>query len=124
MIPLEDCVIRGESDSALSVRMRTPGMTIMDGRGGSLALDLSHPELCWLADACEQLTGGNVSGILKVHAAGQVYVLARHSHADQQVEISISSLFDPGERVVLTEDTVHLATLMIRLALAASDPSA
>lgn len=122
MISLEDCVIRGEGAGTLCVRMRASGITIVDGHGGSLDLDLSQPDLHWLADACERLAGGELppnAGVLKVHAAGQVYLLARRTRADQAPEISISSLFGPGERVVLTDDIAHLVTLLIRLARAA-----
>ena len=124
MIPLEVNVIHAVDESALTVHARHPGMTIIDGRGGSLTLDLARPELHWLAEACERLADGNLppnASVLKVHAAGQVYLLARHSHADHAPEISISNLFDPGERVVLTEDTARLATNLIRLVLAEPD---
>lgn len=103
-----------------SQRDRYSSATICDGRGGSLSLDLTNHELHWLADACRRLAAGDTppsASMLKVHAAGETYVLTRHAVAGHEVEVHIANLFDPGEHVTLTRDLVEIVTSLVERAL-------
>lgn len=90
--------------------------TICDGRGGSLSLDLTNQELHWLADACKRLAEGETppsASMLKVHAAGETYLLTRQADAEREVEIHVTNLFDPGEHVTLTRDLVQIVASLV-----------
>jgi hypothetical protein len=103
-----------------SRRERRATATICDGRGGSLLLDLSNQETHWLADACQRLAAGETppsASMLKVHAAGETYLLTRHTGAEHEIEVHIANLFDPGEHVALTRDLVEIVTSLIGHAL-------
>lgn len=103
-----------------SQRDRYSSTTICDGRGGSLSLDLSNLETHWLADACQRLAAGDTppsASMLKVHAAGETYLLTRHGGAEQEIEVHIANLFDPGEHVALTRDLVEIETSLVEHAL-------
>lgn len=103
-----------------SRRDRYASATICDGRGGSLSLDLSNQELHWLADACQRLAEGNTppsASMLKVHAAGETYLLTRYVGADHEIEVHIANMFDPGEHVALTRDLVEIVVSLVEHAL-------
>jgi hypothetical protein len=91
------------------------GMTICDGRGGALSLDLSRGELRWLVDGCRSLIAGAVppgASMLKVHAGNTVYLLNYRSPVDDAAELQITDLYDPTQRVVLPP---HLAEMIAAL---------
>ncbi len=105
-----------------SLRDRYASATICDGRGGSLSLDLSNRELHWLSDACRRLAEGDTppsASMLKVHAAGETYLLTRYVSAGREVEVHIANMFDPGERVVLTSDLVEIVVSLVEHAVEA-----
>jgi hypothetical protein len=90
-------------------------MTICDGRGGSLVLDLASPHLRWLVDAIGRLVSDQLPAgacLLKVFAAEHVYLLRRSVTANSGPEIQITNLFDPAEQVVLSQ---MLAEMVARL---------
>ncbi len=102
------------------------GMIVTDGMGGHLALDLSSPELRWLAEACRQLTGEaspSWTTMLKVHCAGTVYLVMRHEPASGDREIEITSMADPAEHVRLSRDLAQLVASLIERSLDASQPN-
>src|SRR5262249_53980459 len=83
-----------------------PVMTICDGQGGSLVLDLASPHLRWLVDAIGRLVSDRLPAgacLLKVFAAEQVYLLRRCTTASGELEIQITNLFDPSEQVTLSQ---------------------
>jgi len=90
------------------------GMTICDGRGGALTLDLASPEVGSLADACRRLMGCHLppgASVLKVSTAGGVYLLSTHARADGGLQIS--NLYDPAERIVLTRDLAEIVVALL-----------
>lgn len=105
-----------------SRRDRYASATICDGRGGSLSLDLTNQESHWLADACQRLAEGDTppsANMLKVHAAGETYLLTRHADVEREVEVHITNLFDPGEHVSLTPDLVQIMVSLVEHSLRA-----
>lgn len=103
-----------------SRRDRYASATICDGRGGSLSLDLTNQELHWLADACQRLAAGDTppsASMLKVHAAGETYLLTRHTGAEREVEVHITNLFDPGEHITLSRDLVQIVASLVEHSL-------
>src|SRR5262245_9926588 len=82
-----------------------PVLTICDGRGGTLVLDLASPHLGWLVDAIGRLVSDQLPAgacLLKVFAAEQVYLLRRSTTAKGETEVQVTNLFDPAEQVVLS----------------------
>lgn len=95
-------------------------MMVCDSRGGTLALDLSCPELRWLVDAYRYLVGGAMpmgAGLLKVQTGEKVYWLSRRTSADRAgrvgEEIRIANLYDPAEEVRLSRDLADLVADMV-----------
>lgn len=99
---------------------RRTGMTVADGLGGHLALDLSSRELRWLAEACRQLAGETPPSwarMLKVHCANVVYLVIRHESANGDREIEITNMADPSEHVRLSRDLAQLVASLIERSL-------
>lgn len=99
------------------------GLTIADGDGGHLALDLRCGELRWLADACRRLVSGALpqgASAIKVRAAEKCYLLNTAPAADGVARITILNLFDPGERVALTRDVASVVAALIEDGVARS----
>lgn len=95
---------------------RGAGLTIADGGGGHLALDLRCGELRWLADACRRLMSGALpqgASAIKVRAAEKCYLVNSATAADGGPRITIVNLFDPGERVALTSDVAAVVAALI-----------
>ncbi len=102
------------------------GMIVGDGANGHLRLDLSSPEVLWLAEACRQLAGEASppwATMLKVHCAGAVYLVMRHELANGEREIEITNMADPREHVRLSRDLAELVASLIERSLDASQPS-
>lgn len=90
-------------------------MTILDGRGGTLALDFAGLDPRLLTDACQRLLSGDVprgASVIKVCSGDRCYLLSRQSSQHGEDLLSIANLFDPGERVALGCD---LAWMVIGL---------
>jgi hypothetical protein len=118
---------REPRDIAYLQDMRRPGMTIYDGRGGSLALDLSSRETLWLADACHRLVTGAIppgASAIKVRAAEKSYLLSSCVSTLAEAEVRIVNLFEPAERVTLSHDMARMiASLVERILLARPHPT-
>lgn len=83
------------------------GMTILDGHGGALALDLATIEPDMLSDACQRLLTGDVphgACVIKVCFGDHCYVLSRRGSQHGSDILAITKLFDPGEHVALDLD--------------------
>jgi hypothetical protein len=96
-------------------------MTICDGLGGSLGLDLDCLELEALAFAClcllDDLAPPGAS-VIKVTAGEQVYQVSRPRPAGDPVCLQIASLYEPGERVQLAPDMALLVVALVEQGLA------
>lgn len=91
------------------------GMTILDGHGGALVLDLSRPELHLLGDACGRLLAGDVprhASVIKVRCGEHCYILSRQS----EDTLRIVNFFDPAERVILGLDLARIVAGMLESA--------
>jgi hypothetical protein len=96
-------------------------MTICDGRGGSLGLDLDCLELEALAFACHCLLDDLAppgASVIKVTAGEQVYLVSRPRPAGDLVCLQIASLYEPGERVQLAPDMALLVVALVEQGLA------
>lgn len=101
---------------AESANTRAAGLTIADGDGWHLALDLRCAELRWVADACRRLVGGTLPGAasaIKVRAGEKCYLLNTTRAMDGDERITLLNLFDPGERVALTRDVAAIVATLI-----------
>ncbi len=107
------------SGAAEVLELPRRGMTICDGQGGTLTLDLTRKELRWLVFACRRLLAGSVppgASMLKVDAGNTVYLLSCLPHADGEAEIRIADLYDPTQRAILPRDLAEMmAALLERL---------
>ncbi|MGH2515812.1 MAG: hypothetical protein ACRDHP_09165 [Ktedonobacterales bacterium] len=84
-------------------------MTICDGEDGMLTLDLRYEDIHWLVEACRRLATGSMpphSGILKVSANGTMYLVSAVRNAGNRVVVRIVNLYDPAERVELSDDLI------------------
>src|SRR5262249_51471026 len=74
-----------------------------------------NPQLRWLVDAIRRLVNDELpagASLLKVFAAGQVYLLRRQVTADGELEIHLTNLFDPVEQVVLSRTLAELVAAL------------
>lgn len=97
-----------------------PNMTIYDGKGGLLCLDVTNGELRWFVDACRRLLTGTIpngASAIKVRAADKCYLLNRHTTDDGATDLQIVNLFDPTERVSLTFDLAGLVSSLLEQTL-------
>lgn len=97
------------------------GMTILDGRDGALTLDLAHPELRLLSEACKRLLAGDVprgASVIMVRSGACCYIVSHQASSQGEPVLTISNLFDRGERVTLGLD---LARVVIGLLDAAPE---
>jgi hypothetical protein len=95
-------------------------MTICDGLGGSLDLDLDCRELEALTFACRCLLDGMAppgASLIKVTAGDEVYLVSHPQPADDSVCLQIVSLYQPTERVRLTWDLAQLVVALIEQGL-------
>lgn len=102
-------------------------MTICDGLGGSLGLDLDCLELEALTFACHCLLDDVAppgASLIKVTAGDQVYLVSRPKPADGLICLEIASLYDPGERVQLTPDMARLVVALVEQGLTTRHGSA
>lgn len=116
------------------IRSGQRAMTICDGNGGTLSLDLTCSETGWLADACRRLLSGSVprgASAIKVHASEKCYMLTRHTDGadgsngsngadgadgagdSDGEEIHIVNLFDPAEHIALAHDIAWLVISLL-----------
>jgi hypothetical protein len=102
-------------------------LTVLDGQGGALSLDLSCGELCWLVNACRRLLQGALprgASAFKVRAAERCFLVSRVAcddvDADGQCEprLSITDLFDPGASVTLPLELAAVVTSLIETSIA------
>jgi hypothetical protein len=110
---------RNPSAALTASYLRGPALTVLDGRGGALALDLASDDLHWLADACRRLLRGTVplgASALKVRAAEKCYLVSRRpqSHEPEAAwNLTIANLYDSGESVTLASDLAEVLASMI-----------
>ena len=111
-----------EAAAAIAAR-RGPAITVLDGCGGALSVDLSSSEVRWLADACHCLLHGALpqgASALKVRTAEKCYLVSRRANTrstDDACDITIANLFDPGESVTLPSGLASLVTALIEASL-------
>lgn len=89
-------------------------MTISDGQGGILQLDLSQPGLDELTRACDALLTGKLpSGacLMRVWAGDDTYLLRRVKHSP--ASIGITRLGAQTQEISLAEDVLQLVTRVI-----------
>lgn len=99
-------------------------MTITDGQGGILQLDLSQPGLDELSSACDALLSGKLpSGafLMRVWAGEETYLLRRVKHAPSS--IGITRLGAQTQEVSLAEDVLRLVTGVIAQTRSLRDPA-
>ena len=97
-------------------RSRPQRMTICDGEDGMLTLDLRYEDIHWLVDACRRLATGNTpqkGGMLKVNANGTIYLVSAVRNTSNRVAVRIVNLYDPAERVELSDDLVSVVAGLI-----------
>jgi hypothetical protein len=95
------------------------GMTIADGRGGALWLDLASPGISRLAEALLRLMSGRVppgATVLKVTVGAEVYLASWREGGDGEEMLQLAKLFDPGERVALSRTTAETVASLLALA--------
>ncbi len=96
-----------------------PALTVLDGCGGALSLDLASDELRWLAEACRRLLRGAMplgASALKVRAAEKCYLVTRRPltrATETACSVIIADLYDPGVAVTLTSDLAEALESMI-----------
>src|SRR5258708_1563105 len=113
-----------------------PALTVLDGQGGALSLDLSCGELQWLVDACRRLLQGALprgASAFKVRAAERCFLVSRVACDDaagaseREPRLTIADLFDPGASVTLPLELAAVVTSLIETGIerrARSAPSA
>src|SRR5262249_42069296 len=102
-------------------------MTICDGLGGSLDLDLDCRELEALILACHCLLDGMAppgASLIKVTAGDEVYLVSVPKSAGEAVYLQIASLYEPTERVQLNRDLAQLVVALIEQGLLSRHGSA
>jgi hypothetical protein len=95
-------------------------LTICDGLGGSLGLDLDCRELEALTFACHHLLDGIAppgASLLKVTAGEQVYLVSRPKPSDEVICLEIASLYEPNERIQLTPDLARIVVALVEQGL-------
>ena len=91
-------------------------MTICDGEEGMLTLDLRYEDIHWLVDACQRLAADGAprnGGMLKVQANGTIYLVSAVRNAGKRVVVRIVNLYDPSERVELSDDLIRVVAGLI-----------
>jgi hypothetical protein len=91
-------------------------MTICDGLGGSLGLDLDCRELEALAFACHCLLDGAAppgASLIKVTAGDQIYLVSRSKSPGDSICLQIASLYEPDARVQLTAEMARLVVALV-----------
>src|SRR5258708_34444633 len=77
------------------------GMTIADGRGGALWLDLASPGIGRLAEALLRLMSGQVppgAPVLKVTVGAEGYLASWREGGDGEGALQLAELLSPGGR--------------------------
>jgi hypothetical protein len=95
-------------------------MTICDGLGGSLGLDLDCRELEALTFACHCLLDDMAppgASLMKVTAGEQVYLVSRPQPSDSAICLEIASLYEPDARIQLTPDMARLVVALVEQGL-------
>jgi hypothetical protein len=95
-------------------------MTICDGLGGSLGLDLDCRELEALTFACHCLLDEMAppgASLMKVTAGEQVYLVSRPQPSDSAICLEIASLYEPDARIRLTPDMARLVVALVEQGL-------
>lgn len=99
-------------------------LTISDGQGGLLSLNLSQPGLDDLADACNALLMGTLppgACLMRVWAGDDTYLLRRVKHAPTR--IGIMRLGASAQEISLTEDVLKMVTELIEQSRYLRSPS-
>lgn len=89
-------------------------MTISDGQGGVLTLDLTQPGLDELARAFDTLLTGTLphrACLMRVQAGKETFLLWRVKHAPASV--GITRLGAQSQEISLSEDVLRLVTRML-----------
>jgi hypothetical protein len=95
-------------------------ITICDGLGGSLGLDLDCRELEALAFACHCLLDDMAppgASLIKVTAGNHVYLVSRPKAQGEQIHLQITSLYEPEEHIQLTPDMAALVIALVEQGL-------
>jgi hypothetical protein len=95
-------------------------MTICDGLGGALDLDLDCRELEALTFACHCLLDGMAppgASLIKVTAGDAVYLVSHPKPTSDSVCLQIVSLYQPTECVLLSCDLAQLVVALIEQGL-------
>ena len=95
-------------------------ITICDGLGGSLGLDLDCRELEALTFACHHLLDGMAppgASVLKVTAGKHVYLVSRPKPSDEAICLEIASLYEPDARIQLTPDMARIVVALVEQGL-------
>ena len=103
---------------------RHHALTIADGHGGGLSLDLRRGDVLLLADACRRLTAGAMpegASAIKVRAAETCYLVSRAALPAGEPSITVLNLFDPSQRVQLAGDLAATLAALIEDGVALSN---
>jgi hypothetical protein len=113
----------GETASRMAATRQLAGqdsrarrMTICDGEDGMLTLDLRYEDIHWLVDACRRLATGGMpphGGMLKVSANGTIYLVSAVRKAGDRVVVRIVNLYEPTERVELSDDLIGVVAGLV-----------
>lgn len=105
---------QGWSDDEQLYNARHPQMTICDGQGGVLSLDLTQPGLDELAHAFNALLESKLppgACLLQVLAGSDIYLLRRVKRAP--TTIGITRMGAQAQEVSLTEDVLLIVTRLL-----------
>lgn len=81
-----------------------------------LTLDLHYDDIHWLVDACRQLAADGAlrnGGMLKVQANGTIYLVSAVKGSSNRAVVRIVNLYDPAERVELSEDLIRVVAGLV-----------
>lgn len=104
------------ADISPGATSRPRRMIICDGYEGMLTLDLRFQDTHWLIDACRQLATGSTppnAGIMKVSANGTIYLVSAPRSRRDGVVARIVNMYDPSERVDLSDDLIRIVAGLI-----------